>query len=76
MLKLFERYDYLALPSAQVFPFDADLHWPQAIAGRPWAQLVEAAHRAVPVEETAQERQSGVDGIDMILRFGAHGLCS
>lgn len=30
---LFESYDFLALPSAQVFPFDADLHWPAQIAG-------------------------------------------
>jgi amidase len=29
----FETYDFLALPTAQVFPFDADLHWPAAIAG-------------------------------------------
>ena len=34
MLGLFERFDHLVLPSAQVFPFAADLHWPQAIAGR------------------------------------------
>jgi amidase len=33
MRKLFERYDYLLLPSAQVFPFDADVHWPKAING-------------------------------------------
>ena len=26
--KLFERYDYLVLPSAQVFPFDVETHWP------------------------------------------------
>ena len=31
--KLFETYDYLLLPSAQVFPFDADIHWPKAIGG-------------------------------------------
>jgi amidase len=31
--RLFERYDYLAAPSAQVFPFDAELHWPQSVAG-------------------------------------------
>ena len=30
---LFETYDYLLLPSAQVFPFNADIHWPKAIAG-------------------------------------------
>ncbi|MGV8921504.1 MAG: amidase [Pseudomonas sp.] len=32
--KLFERYDYLLLPSAQVFPFSAEQHWPTSIAGR------------------------------------------
>jgi len=31
--KLFERYDYLLLPSAQVFPFDKNIPWPKAIEG-------------------------------------------
>ena len=31
---LFERYDILALPTAQVFPFSADTHWPKSINGR------------------------------------------
>lgn len=31
--RLFESYDYLVLPSAQVFPFDVDLPWPKAING-------------------------------------------
>jgi amidase len=31
--RLFERYDYLVAPSAQVFPFDAEQHWPKSIAG-------------------------------------------
>ncbi|MEJ8837177.1 amidase [Ramlibacter sp. AN1133] len=31
--RLFERFDVLAAPSAQVFPFDAGLHWPQSVAG-------------------------------------------
>ncbi|RKE83613.1 amidase [Rhizobium sp. AG855] len=34
MLKLFERFDYLIAPAAQVFPFDADIPWPREIAGR------------------------------------------
>ncbi|WP_158808881.1 amidase [Beijerinckia sp. L45] len=34
-LALFERYDALALPSAQVFPFAQELDWPHAIAGTP-----------------------------------------
>ncbi len=46
LLALFQRYDYLVLPSAQVFPFDAGLHWPGDIAGRPmdsyhrWMEVV------------------------------------
>jgi len=32
--KLFENYDLLALPTAQVFPFSADIHWPSEINGR------------------------------------------
>lgn len=31
---LFERFDYLAMPSAQVFPFDVETRWPREIAGR------------------------------------------
>ncbi len=32
--KLFERYDFLLLPTAQVFPFDAQQPWPRLVAGR------------------------------------------
>ncbi|MBT4519086.1 MAG: amidase [Halieaceae bacterium] len=32
--ELLEHYDILALPSAQVFPFSADIHWPKSISGR------------------------------------------
>lgn len=32
--KLFNTYDVVALPSAQVFPFAADTHWPKEINGR------------------------------------------
>ncbi|MDC0343424.1 amidase [bacterium] len=31
---LFQSYDALVLPSAQVWPFDAELDWPTEIAGR------------------------------------------
>jgi amidase len=31
---LFQRYDYLALPSAQLLPFDVTLDWPHEVAGR------------------------------------------
>ena len=31
--QLFERYDYVVAPSAQLFPFDAALTWPRSIDG-------------------------------------------
>jgi amidase len=34
VLALFDRFDLLALPTAQVFAFDADLRWPAEIAAR------------------------------------------
>jgi len=32
--RLLQIYDVLVLPSAQVFAFDVDTHWPQTIAGK------------------------------------------
>ena len=43
---LFERYDALVLPTAQVWPFAHDIAWPRAIAGQPmdtyhrWMEVV------------------------------------
>ncbi len=34
MLQLFETHDFLALPTAQVWPFDAAERWPKEVAGR------------------------------------------
>ncbi len=31
---LFDRYDFLVLPTAQVFPFSKDIHWPKTINDR------------------------------------------
>ncbi len=39
VLDLFEHYDFLALPSAQLFAFDANLQWPAEIAGRKWTPI-------------------------------------
>jgi len=32
--RFFERYDFLILPTAQMFPFAADIHWPDTVAGK------------------------------------------
>lgn len=34
LLRLFERFDFLVLPSAQVFPFAVETPWPRTVAGR------------------------------------------
>jgi len=45
-LALFERFDFVLAPTAQVFPFDAELHWPAQVAGVPsdtyhrWMEIV------------------------------------
>jgi amidase len=46
---LFEKFDYLLLPTAQVFPFDASVHWPKSInrvsmdTYHRWMEIVVAA---------------------------------
>ena len=32
--RFFEKYDFFIVPTAQLFPFDVDTHWPQEIAGK------------------------------------------
>jgi amidase len=36
-MKLFDRFDYVISPTAQVFPFAVETHWPSDIGGRPMA---------------------------------------
>lgn len=33
-LTLFDKYDFLAIPTAQCFAFDKSIHWPEDVAGR------------------------------------------
>lgn len=42
---LYEHYDLLALPAAQVFPFDAAIEWPETIDGR----VMDTYHRWMEV---------------------------
>jgi amidase len=32
--QFFEKYDYFIVPTAQLFPFDVNVHWPHEIAGQ------------------------------------------
>ncbi len=66
--KTFEKYDFLVLPSAQVFPFEAGLHWPESIAGR----TMDTYHRWMEV--VVPGTLSGCPVINVPAGFGASGL--
>jgi amidase len=68
MLGLFERHDVLALPSAQVWPFDAGRRWPDSIAGRP----MDTYHRWMEVVLYATF--AGLPCISVPVGFSAAGL--
>jgi amidase len=68
MLALFERFDVLALPSAQVWPFDATLRWPTEIAGR----AMDTYHRWMEVVIYATF--AGLPCISVPAGFGEAGL--
>lgn len=65
---LFERYDVLAAPSAQVFPFDAGLRWPDRVAGVP----MDTYHRWMEV--VAPFTLAGLPVASVPVGFGAAGL--
>ncbi len=67
-VKLFEEYDYLAAPAAQVFPFAKELHWPQEIAGR----KMDTYHRWM--ETVVFTSLTGLPGISVPVGFGKNGL--
>lgn len=68
MLALFERCDYLALPSAQVWPFDVEQRWPTCIAGRE----MDTYHRWMEVVIYATF--AGLPCISVPVGFSAAGL--
>jgi amidase len=68
LLGLFERFDVLALPSAQVWPFDAALRWPAQIEGR----AMDTYHRWMEV--TIYATFAGLPCISVPAGFGPDGL--
>ncbi len=65
---LFEKYDFLILPSAQVFPFDAELDWPKTVGGR----TMDTYHRWMEV--VIGPTLAGLPVVAMPAGFGANGL--
>ncbi len=66
--KLFDRFDAVLMPSAQVWPFPTDWRWPQSINGKAmdtyhrWMEIV------VPVSLI------GLPSLNIPVGFGANGL--
>jgi amidase len=67
LLALFERFDALALPVAQVWPFPIEQHWPKAIAGR----TMDTYHRWM--ETTIYATFAGLPAISVPAGFHANG---
>lgn len=65
---LFERYDALVLPSAQVFPFAVETHWPREIAGR----AMDTYHRWMEV--VIPVTMSGCPALSVPVGFNEAGL--
>ncbi len=72
MRKLFEKYDFLALPTAQVWPFDAALRWPQAITTASGTRSMDTYHRWMEV--TIYATFAGLPCISLPAGFNAAGL--
>lgn len=66
--RLFEKYDYLLIPSAQVFPFDAAVHWPKSING----VSMDTYHRWMEVVVPAS--LLGHPVLNVPVGFGSQGL--
>lgn len=66
--QLFREYDFLVLPTAQVFPFDAKLDWPKSIAGK----AMDTYHRWMEV--SIHGTLSGLPVLNVPAGFGPGGL--
>lgn len=66
--RMFDRYDAVVLPSAQVWPFPADWRWPEQIAGR----KMDSYHRWMEVVLPAS--LIGLPALSVPVGFGPQGL--
>lgn len=65
---LFEQFDFLVLPAAQVFPFDAGLDWPHEVGGR----TMDTYHRWM--ETVVPATMAGLPALAAPAGFGPGGL--
>ncbi len=72
MVKLLETYDAIALPSAQVWPFDVNLRYPTEIMTAKGTVAMDTYHRWM--EATIYATFAGLPCISVPAGFGANGL--
>jgi amidase len=68
VLALFEQVDYLALPTAQCFAFDAATHWPRQVGDRP----MDSYHRWMEV--VTGPTMAGLPAISVPAGFDPNGV--
>ena len=67
LIGLFERFDLLVLPTAQVFPFPVGTHWPSEVAGR----RMDSYHRWMEV--SAYATMAGCPSLSVPVGFDLGG---
>lgn len=65
---LFVQYDYLLMPTAQVFPFDVTRHWPDSVGG----QAMDTYHHWM--QAVIPATMAGLPALAVPAGFGASGL--
>ena len=68
VLELLEQFDFLVMPTAQVFPFDAELDWPHSVGGH----SMDSYHRWM--QAVLPATMAGVPALSAPAGLGSHGL--
>jgi amidase len=66
--RFFERFDFLIVPTAQLFPFGIDMHWPAEVGGRKMATYHEWMKGVLPIT------MAGSPALAVPAGFGEEGL--
>ncbi len=72
MLSLFEKHDFLAIPTAQVWPFDVAQRWPKSIQTVNGVRQMDTYHRWM--ETTIYATFAGLPCISLPVGFNENGL--
>lgn len=66
--RLFDTYDFLVMPTTQIFPFDAEQHWPKEVQGK----KMDTYHRWM--QSVIPATMAGLPALSAPAGFGKNGL--